>query len=91
MNALVVSDPRVAAGEVRGISPLALADYFATDVIHGPDAFTVIANGYPDFADAMRRKLIRELSPLGLSFDAPAPLDFLRIADHRQIARRQLD
>ena len=61
VNALVV-------GAVEGVSTRAqsrseeLRRYFETDVIHGPQAFAMVAYGYADYADAMRRKLIRELS-----------------------------
>ena len=35
-------------------------------MIHGPNAFAMIANGYVDYARAMRLKLIKELSPIVL-------------------------
>lgn len=35
--------------------------YYEAEVIHGPSSFAMIARGYADYADAMRRKLIREL------------------------------
>ena len=38
--------------------------YYQTDVIYGPGAFVIVANGYPDFQRAMREKLIREIRPL---------------------------
>lgn len=40
-----------------------LAQYFRANVITGPDAFVMEARGYRDFAAALRRKLIREISP----------------------------
>lgn len=46
---------------ITGDSP-GLVDYFRFAVLHGPGAFVEEARGYPDFADGMRRKLIRELS-----------------------------
>lgn len=36
--------------------------YYETEVIRGPTAFVEVANGFEDFEDAMRRKLVRELS-----------------------------
>ncbi|MEO9517816.1 MAG: DUF1194 domain-containing protein [Paracoccaceae bacterium] len=42
-------------------SKIDLLRYYETEVIHGPSSFAMIANGYDDYADAMRRKLIREL------------------------------
>jgi hypothetical protein len=40
--------------------PDLLASY-TNDVIGGPGAFAVTCRGYPDFTEAMRRKLIREI------------------------------
>ena len=41
-----------------------LAAYFKAQIIHGPGAFVEVALGYSDYADAMRRKLLRELAAL---------------------------
>ncbi|PUB12110.1 DUF1194 domain-containing protein [Yoonia sediminilitoris] len=41
-----------------------LVPYFRDQVIKGPNAFIEIANGFEDFAQAMERKLIRELSAI---------------------------
>jgi len=43
-------------GASRGIE-----DYYLTEVIRGPGAFVEYARNHSDFADAMRRKLEREL------------------------------
>ena len=40
-----------------------LAQYFAKNVITGPDAFVMEVHEYAGFAAAMQRKLIREISP----------------------------
>lgn len=37
--------------------------YFLTEVIRGPGSFVEIANGYSDYARAMKRKLLREFEP----------------------------
>ncbi|KQI72019.1 hypothetical protein AN191_07615 [Loktanella sp. 5RATIMAR09] len=37
-------------------------DYYLAEVIYGPNAFLEVAYGFADFEDAMRRKLVRELS-----------------------------
>ena len=37
--------------------------YYAAEVIAGPGAFLEVAQGFEDYADAIRRKLLRELSP----------------------------
>lgn len=68
VNALVVGDPATASGATLGIKPESLRDYYRTEVIHGPTAFTMIANGYADYARAMELKLIKELQPAALSW-----------------------
>ncbi|MEJ6397715.1 DUF1194 domain-containing protein [Yoonia sp. 208BN28-4] len=49
-----------------------LSSYFAARVIRGPDAFVEAALGFTDYAAAMERKLLRELTSLALS-DATPP------------------
>jgi len=44
-------------------SEIDVVDYYAREVLHGPGAFLETADGYDDFARAMRRKLERELRP----------------------------
>jgi hypothetical protein len=44
-----------------------LADYYATNVITGPDAFVMQVSTFEDFSYALRRKLIREISPRAVS------------------------
>lgn len=44
-----------------------LQNYFDTEVIRGPKAFTIRAQGYKDYKNAMTRKLIKELSPEDVS------------------------
>ena len=50
---------------INGLAILAeeadLADYYAANVISGPEAFVMTATDFADFAAAMRRKLLREL------------------------------
>jgi hypothetical protein len=41
----------------------ALAQYFHDNMIIGPDSFVETADGYEDFARAIRAKLLRELQP----------------------------
>lgn len=48
-----------------------LMGYYQTYVIRGPGAFVVAALDYEDFAEAMRRKLIRELQPAAVSEHQP--------------------
>lgn len=40
----------------------AARDYYQSEVVYGPGAFLEVAYGFEDFEDAMRRKLVRELS-----------------------------
>ena len=54
VNALVVMPPDTGAN--------ALLPWYAANVLHGPGAFLEVALGYEDYAAAMRRKLLRELS-----------------------------
>ena len=41
-----------------------LLAFYQTEVLHGPGAFLEVADGFDDYAAAMRRKLIRELQVL---------------------------
>lgn len=60
VNALVVSEPESVGSK---LSPETLRAYYEAEVIHGPRAFAMVADGYADYAAAMRRKLVRELAP----------------------------
>jgi len=51
VNALVIG------GQTRP----ALKRYFETDVIHGPGAFALSTKSFADYAEAIRKKLLREL------------------------------
>lgn len=44
------------------LARLGLSQHYLNDLITGPGAFLVSAEGYKDFRDAIRRKLIREIS-----------------------------
>jgi hypothetical protein len=41
-----------------------LADYYRHEVTGGPGSFVMEALGFEDFADAMKRKLLREIQPV---------------------------
>ncbi|MFC6584593.1 DUF1194 domain-containing protein [Sulfitobacter aestuariivivens] len=56
VNGLVVN-------EAGSQSEVGLIAYYRGEVLHGPGAFLVIAEGFEDYEDAMRRKLERELTP----------------------------
>ena len=69
VNGLVVN-----AADFEG--ELGLIAFYRAEVLHGPGAFLEIATGFADYERAMRRKLVRELTPavigLGdLTGDAP--------------------
>lgn len=85
---MLASDPRLAGitinGLVIGADPAGPATqrnahigemvaYFQRHVIRGPGAFTEVALGFEDFAEAMRRKLLREIRVLHVSGLAPGP------------------
>lgn len=58
VNALVIDDKLNRTDET---ARSAMRRYYERNVIHGLGAFTEIAFGYGDYADAIRRKLEREL------------------------------
>lgn len=51
VNGLVITEPESTA-----------LSYYTKEVIRGPGAFVEVADGFGDFENAMRRKLVRELS-----------------------------
>ena len=63
VNALVIGSPPVREG-TRTDWIAELVAYFRAEVLHGPGAFIETALGYEDYADAMKRKLLRELQTL---------------------------
>lgn len=73
VNALVVGEPVSLREVAQDDAPTKkdLKRYFERSVIHGPGAFALVANGYEDYARAMRRKLLRELSAPVLGLSAP--------------------
>ncbi|SPH20588.1 hypothetical protein ASD8599_01325 [Ascidiaceihabitans donghaensis] len=51
-----------------------LIAFYEGQVMHGPGAFIVVAQGFDDYARAMRRKLVRELSlPILGALPLPGP------------------
>lgn len=48
---------------VTGLQRPALADYFRREVAHGPGAFVMATEDFSDYAEAIRRKLLREMLP----------------------------
>lgn len=62
VNALVIGEPAGVAVVSNAITADELRQYFEDEVIFGPQAFAIVANGYADYENAMRLKLMRELS-----------------------------
>lgn len=54
-------------GLVIGVTRRILKRHYETFVIHGPGAFVEMADDHADFARAMKRKLIREVTPKAVS------------------------
>ena len=73
VNALVVAKDFKSTMDMTPDGVAELTAYFQSRIIHGPGAFVEVAQGYEDYATAMSRKLLRELStlPLGQLPDAP--------------------
>ena len=59
VNGLVVN-----AADFEG--EINLISFYEEEVIRGPGAFIEIANGFADYEEAMRRKLVRELSSMAV-------------------------
>ncbi len=66
VNALVVVEGHAEFGETNNQRAARLKNYYAREVIRGAGAFTIVADGYVDYARAMKAKLIRELAPIVL-------------------------
>lgn len=66
INALVIGPDRTVRGDERGVGIAELSAYYATEIIQGADAFVETALGYEGYADAMERKLLKELTVLTL-------------------------
>ncbi|MEM7496963.1 MAG: DUF1194 domain-containing protein [Pseudomonadota bacterium] len=59
VNGLVVASDEAGKG-------IAAIDYYANEVIRGPEAFLEVAASYDDFERAMKRKLLREIGVMSL-------------------------
>ena len=72
VNALVVGKPDENSVEGPGIASDDLLKYFESEVIRGPGAFALYAQGYADYAQAMKKKLEKELKPPVIGLVAPS-------------------
>ncbi len=61
VNGLVVN-----AADFEG--EVGLIAFYRAEVLHGPGAFLIVADGFDDYEAAMRRKLERELTPPSIGF-----------------------
>ena len=63
VNALVVGDPASSqpSDTAKALTRDELRTYYERVVVHGPDAFAMVAHGFEDYARAMQKKLLREL------------------------------
>lgn len=50
---------------------VSLIDFYRSKVLRGPGAFLEIAQGFEDYENAMRRKLVREVTPRAIGRLAP--------------------
>lgn len=60
-NEITVNGLVVNAADFEG--EVGLIGYYQAEVLHGPGAFMVIADGFDDYERAIRQKLERELTP----------------------------
>lgn len=66
VNGLVIGVDDGNSGAERDLQIGELTAYYSAYVIRGPNAFVETALGFDDYADAMRRKLLRELTSLAI-------------------------
>lgn len=66
VNGLVIGSGDNAGGDDRGANIRELSSYFSAYVVRGPGAFVEVAIGFEDYAQAMERKLIRELGAIAI-------------------------
>lgn len=66
VNGLVVGSGNFFGDIVSGEALDNLVIYYEENVIRGPVAFVEVARNYDDYAEAMERKLLRELSALAV-------------------------
>jgi len=73
VNALVIGVYGAEIGNLRQAKIKQLRAYFESNVIRGDGAFTESALGFDAYAEAMERKLLRELKAMLLGQLAPQP------------------
>ena len=75
VNGLVIESEQLRGDENPRAALQALSTYYLTKVIRGPGAFVETARGYQDYAAAMERKLVRELSAQVIGQTRPTKSD----------------
>jgi len=71
VNALIIGSDPEDSQSTSGEEIPKLESYFRAEVIRGPDAFVVTANGFEDYQRAMTRKLLREIEVLAVGQATP--------------------
>ncbi|MCO4849209.1 MAG: DUF1194 domain-containing protein [Yoonia sp.] len=66
VNALVIGSADRFNRDERSADIKELSSYFREYVVRGPDAFVEVALGFEDYANAMERKLLRELQSIAI-------------------------
>ena len=72
VNGLVIGVDDNITGNNRNLQIAELTSYYIAYVIRGPDAFVETALGFDAYAEAMRRKLLRELTTFAIGQLSPA-------------------
>lgn len=75
VNGLVIGSGDPGGDDERFADIKELSTYYETHIIRGPDAFVETALGFEDFANAMERKLLRELQALAIGMHLPEPAE----------------
>lgn len=66
INGLVIGADNASDDDDRAADIKELSSYYKTAVIRGPGAFVEVALGFQDYANAMERKLLRELQSIAI-------------------------
>ncbi len=80
INALVIAHDIKGQSQAMPLDAGELSAYFQAEVVQGPDAFVEVALGFEDYANAMKRKLLRELATRPLGSPSPVESGPIRIA-----------
>lgn len=73
VNGLAIGEDNAATADGQSLQMGELTAYYTAYVIRGPGAFVETALGFDSYAEAMRRKLLRELRTLAIGQLSPTP------------------